>query len=64
MSQQLATTPFALLNSSADRLRTVIVNFQTMTEEEICQSLILTHREMYQALIFYTLESRPHIPHL
>lgn len=64
MSQQELLTPFALLGKSAERLRTVIVNFHTMTEEEVRQSLILTHREIYDALIFYTLESRPHIPQL
>jgi hypothetical protein len=62
--QEPVRTPFALLNMSAERLRAVIINFHTMTDDDIKQTLILTHRELYETLLFYTNESRQHIPHL
>jgi hypothetical protein len=56
--------PSVLLEMSADRLRTVILNFHTMTNDEVRQNLIVTHREIYETLLFYTNESRENIPHL
>jgi hypothetical protein len=56
--------PSVLLEMSAERLRTVIINFHTMTHDEVRQSLIVTHRELYETLLFYTNESRENIPHL
>ena len=63
MEQAQVDTPSVLLERSADRLRHVIINFNTMTVEEVKQSLIFTHRDLYETLLFYTNESRPHIPH-
>jgi hypothetical protein len=53
-----------LLELSANRLRTLILNYNTMTVEEIKQCLILTHREIFEALDFYTNETRNNIPRL
>jgi limonene-1,2-epoxide hydrolase len=63
MEQAAADTPSVLLERSAERLRQVIINFNTMTVGEVKQSLIFTHRDIYETLMFYTNESRPHIPH-
>jgi len=56
--------PHVLLEMSADRLRTLTLTFNTMTVEEIKQCLILSHRELYEALEFYTNESKTNIPRL
>ncbi len=56
--------PHVLLELSANRLRTLILNYNTMTVEEIKQCLILTHREIFEALDFYTNETRNNIPRL
>ena len=62
--QEPVRIPSVLLEMSAERLRTVIINFHTMTHDEVRQSLIVTHRELYETLLFYTNESRENIPHL
>lgn len=56
--------PHVLLEMSAERLRTVILSFNTMTVEEIKQCLTLTHREIFEALEFYTNENKNNIPRL
>jgi hypothetical protein len=56
--------PHILLETSAERLKTLILNYNTMTSEEIRRCLILTHREIYEALDFYTNETQPNVPRL
>jgi hypothetical protein len=56
--------PHVLLETSAERLRTLILNYHTMTSEEVKRCLILTHREIYEALDFYTNETQANVPRL
>ena len=56
--------PTVLLENSAHRLRQLVINFHSMTNDEIKQSLIVTHREIYETLLFYTNEHRENIPRL
>jgi len=56
--------PSVLLEMSAERLRTLIINYHTLSNDEVKNSLIETHRELYETLLFYTNESRQNIPHL
>ena len=56
--------PSVLLELSAERLRQIIINFHTLSDDEVKQLLVLTHRDLYESLIFYTNEIRAHIPQL
>ena len=56
--------PSVLLEMSAERLRTLIINFHTLSNDDVKNCLIETHRELYETLLFYTNESRQNIPHL
>lgn len=62
--QRNVRTPPVLLEMSAERLRTLILTYHTMTAEEVKRCLILTHREIYEALDFYTNDTRTNIPRL
>ena len=56
--------PHILLETSAERLKTLILNYHTMTSEEVKRCLVLTHREIYEALDFYTNETQANVPRL
>jgi hypothetical protein len=56
--------PHVLLEMSSERLRNLILTYHTMTAEEVKRCLILTHREIYEALDFYTNENKTNIPRL